>query len=341
MTRSSLLLAAGLIATSVSAMAQDFDAIPQQPVLRETVQVSSEVVRIGDLVANAGAAAQIAVFRSPDLGVTGTVPADQVIQALRAHQVIGVDAKDIREVTVMRPARMLSSKDLETQIAKALGGRGIGEAANIAVKLDRGPGQLQLEGSNQGDLNPVAVRFDARNGRFDIVFEIAAGTSAPTKLRFTGQAYETVETTVLARSVDRGEVLKTADLVVERRAKADAGTDIAPRDRAQGMQMRKAVRAGQVLRNTDVSKPDLVQRDQNVSLIYQTPGLHLTMLGKALESGAEGDSINIVNASSKRVIQGVVVGPAQVLITPIGASAGFVAAAAQTDSAGRAAVTEQ
>ena len=57
----------------------------------------------------------------------------------------------------------------------------------------------------------------------------------------------------------------------------------AARDRAVGMQARRQLRAGQALRVADLAKPDLVQRDQSVTLIYETAGLYLTMRGKALE----------------------------------------------------------
>ncbi len=70
--------------------------------LRANITVSSDVVRIGDLIENAGTAAQIAVFRAPDLGTTGSLPVSQLLAALRAHQVIGVDTRDIREVSVTR-----------------------------------------------------------------------------------------------------------------------------------------------------------------------------------------------------------------------------------------------
>ena len=316
-----ILLCATALAISIAgpASAQDFDAVPTTPTLRAAVLINGDVVRIGDLVENAGPAAQIAVFRSPDLGTTGSVPIAQVLQALRAHQVIGIDAKDVREVVVTRAARTLATKDVEAQVAKALSGKGgLGEAANIAVNLDRDAGPLQLDAANRGDLSPVATRFDIRNGRFDVVFEVInAASAAPTRLRLTGTAYETVQTTVLTRSVDRGEVLKTSDLVVERRPKTEVGGDIAARDLALGMQMRKLTRAGQVLRSTDFGKPDLVQRDQNVSIVYQTPGLYLTMRGKAADSGAEGDTVSVINLQSKRVVQGTVVGPGQVLVAPI------------------------
>ena len=66
------------------------------PVLRASVNVASDVVRIGDVVDNAGTAAQIAIYRAPDLGTTGSLPIAQVLDALRAHQVIGVDTGDLK-----------------------------------------------------------------------------------------------------------------------------------------------------------------------------------------------------------------------------------------------------
>ena len=41
-----------------------------------------------------------------------------------------------------------------------------------------------------------------------------------------------------------------------------------------------------MIRNADLSRPDLVQRDQAVTLIYQTAGIYLTSRGKAIDTGA-------------------------------------------------------
>src|SRR5262249_33160688 len=60
---------------------------PTTPSLKRSVTVSSDIVRIGDLVDNAGASARIAIFRAPDLGQTGTVSAMRVVEAVRAHGV--------------------------------------------------------------------------------------------------------------------------------------------------------------------------------------------------------------------------------------------------------------
>jgi flagella basal body P-ring formation protein FlgA len=311
-----LLLALALLAASATAsLAQSREDVAA-PVLRASVNVASDVVRIGDVVDNAGAAARIAIYRAPDLGTTGSLATAQVLAALRAHQVIGVDTKDIKAVSVTRLARTLQAKDIELQVARALQRRnGLGEAANLTLTFDRDVQTLQLDASNSGALQPAAVRYEPRSGRFDVSFEIANdASSAPTKLRFSGIAVETVEAAVLARGLERNEILKSSDVLIERRPKSEVGNDVAGRDGAVGMQARRQLRAGQALRTTDLVKPDLVTRDQSVTLIYESSGLYLTIRGKALEGGTEGDVVNVLNLQSKRTVSGVVSGRGQVSI---------------------------
>ena len=316
MLRPFLIAAAVLAGLSGAAFAQSEQDGPSSPVLRASITVSSDVVRIGDVIENAGTAAQIAIFRAPDLGTTGSLPTSQLLSALRAHQVIGVDTRDIHEVSVTRSSRLLVSKDVELQIARVLERRnGLGDAANISVTFERDLRELQLDAAHTGDMRATLVRYDPRNGRFDITFEIANDvTYSPTKLRFIGTAVETVEAAVLTRAVERNEILKSSDITIERRPKAEVGNDIATRERSIGMQARKQLRAGQALKAIDLGKPDMVSRDQSVTLIYETPGLYLTGRGKVLESGTEGDLVNVVNLQSKRTIQGVVIGPGQVSV---------------------------
>lgn len=306
-----------LAATSATASAQARYDMIAAPVLRAQVMVSGDLVRIGDVIDNAGPAAQIAIYRAPDLGTTGAMPVERVLTALRAHQVIGVDTRNIREISITRLARTIESKDIEASIARTLQHRnGLGDAANLTLTFDSDVRDLRLEASNTGAMHAVSTRFDSRNNRYDVTFEIAnEATSVATKLRFTGTAIETVEAAVLARGVERNEVIKGSDVVIERRPKAEVGNDLAARDSAVGMQARKTLRVGQALKNADLARPDLVQKDQAVVLIYQAVGLHLTIRGKAMESGTEGDVVSVMNLQSKRIVSGVVVGRGQVSIT--------------------------
>ena len=179
---------AGLLLAATAARAGD-DTIAV-PVLRAKVSVNSDVVRIGDVVDNAGAFSQIAIYRAPDLGTTGALPVAQVINTLRAQGVIAVDAKDIKLVSVTRLARTVETSEIERAVAQALEHRGgLGDAANLSLTFDRDPGDVRLDASSTGGMQASAVRYDPRNSRFDVTFEIANenGTSS-TRLRFSGTA---------------------------------------------------------------------------------------------------------------------------------------------------------
>jgi len=248
--------------------------------------------------------------------------------------VIGVMTGDIKEVQVTRLARTIANKDLENAVASALDHRfGLGDAANITVNFDRGISDMRLDASNTGALQPVATRYDARGGRFDITFEINNdSTVAATKLRLTGIAIETIEVAVLTRDIDRTETLKSSDVALERRPRAEVTGEAALRDRAVGMQLRRPMRAGMPIRVADLAKPEFVSRDQSVTVIYQVPGIYLTTRGKAIESGAEGDTVSVLNLQTKRTLTGVVTGRGQVTVQGASQSAPMVPAVEQTSS---------
>jgi flagella basal body P-ring formation protein FlgA len=81
------------------------------------------------------------------------------------------------------------------------------------------------------------------------------------------------------------------------------------------MAARGAMQGGRPLRYADLMKPDLVLRNEAVTLVYEAPGMVLTIRGKANDSGAAGDVISVLNEQSKRLVQGVVIGPGRVAVT--------------------------
>jgi flagella basal body P-ring formation protein FlgA len=313
---------AALTALATPAAAQTTGALPPAmsmpatPMLKRDVTVESDLVRIGDVLENPGAGARVPIFRAPDLGQTGTVSAARVMEALRPHGFTIVETHGVSEIAVTRAARTFTVKDLEARIAEELAGQfGLGEAKNLTVTIERDAKPVQLE-PNAGDLRAGRILYD-RSGRFDMTFDVPGSSAARrTPLRFIGTVVETVETAVLTRGINRGEVVKASDVAIERRPKADIHGDInATSANLVGLAAKRGLRAGDVLHGTDLMKPEIVQRNENVTLVYEAPGLVLTIRGKALETGALGDTVNVLNIQSKRNVQGTISGPGQVSVT--------------------------
>ncbi|HML13576.1 MAG TPA: flagellar basal body P-ring formation chaperone FlgA [Xanthobacteraceae bacterium] len=306
---------AAFLALGPGAAAQaivDSGEAPVAKLKREAV-VTSDLVRIGDLIDGAGATAGIAIFRAPDIGETGSVPAYQVVAAARAYGIERVDTQGNSEVAVTRAGHLLAPKDIEAAIARTLAARsGIADARDLAVTFDLEPQALRLQ--TAADLRALYVYYNTRSGRFDVTFELADEEARRTTQRYSGYAVETLPVAVTLRALARGEVVNSGDVAVERRPKADFRDGAAASADPGGLAVRHPVRAGQPLRVSDLMRPEIVHRNEPVTLIYEAPGLVLTMRGRALDPGAQGDIINVANSQSNRTVQGTVAGPARVVV---------------------------
>jgi flagella basal body P-ring formation protein FlgA len=311
MIRNLIVTAVALLCLDTPAKAQ-MTAAPEHPVLRSQATVTGDVVRIGDLVDHAGIVAKVPIFRAPDLGTTGTVPAERVVEAVRAHAIVGLDTAGISEVTVTRASRAFQPATIETALAQAISTQySFGPAKDIVLNFDRELRAVHAEPNTKGEPRVARLFVDARSGRFDATLDIP-GQNA---LRLSGRAVATVEVVAITRPVARGEALKHADLAIERRPRAQIGTGFVTNiEQAAGLAARNALQTGAALRAADLMKPEMVQRNELVTLIYEVPGITLTVRGKALEGGTEGDTIAVLNEQSKRMVQGAVIGPGRVFV---------------------------
>jgi flagella basal body P-ring formation protein FlgA len=108
--------------------------------------------------------------------------------------------------------------------------------------------------------------------------------------------------------------------VTVRRPKSELGPNILREsEQAVGLAAKRSLRAGQVIRQADLAKPELVTRNEAVTIAYVVPGIVVSIRGQALEPGAMGDVINVLNVQSKKTLQATVTGPGRVSVTPVNA----------------------
>jgi len=312
-------LAAGL-ALALPARAQNGGSLAagiERPMLRADVNVNGAVVRIGDLIDNAGDKADIAVFRAPDPGTAGTVPAQAIVEALRAQGVIAVDIQGIEEVRVSRPSNAIGADELKSRIAASLAGRGgLGEAKDLTIRFDGEIAPLEIDPGAREALRLVRATYNPQSTRFTALFIFTPKDAPSLRLRYSGTAQELVPVAVLTRSLERGALVRAGDVTREYKPRNEVLTAYVSPDQAAGMELKRALGAGQMLRDADLMRPELVRRGEAVVIIYRTGGIYLTIRGKAEESGALGEMVAITNLQSKRSVHGVVTGPGEVTVSP-------------------------
>lgn len=298
--------------------------------LRPEITLSTDLVRFGDLfVGLSGDLAGQAAFRAPALGETGTIQVSRIIQAARAAGVLPEAAEPrsdgFAQVVVTRAARRLMAADLEDAVKTGLQDRYGFDARPYGLSIDGGAPAIVVEPELTGDLAVQELSYDPRTRRLQARLAVPGSAAMRLKpVRISGQLVETVDVVVPRRSIARGETLTAADILVERRPRDGLPTELLADARAAIAKVAKrTLTPGMPLRAGDVQREEIVAKGDLVTIIYQSPGLLITMRGKAEEAGAMGDVISIVNLQSKRTLQGTVSGPGRVSV--------------QTSSAGRVA----
>lgn len=288
------------------------------PALKAEATVTGDLVRIGDILENAGAKANLPIFKAPELGGHGTIQVHRVVEALRANGILILDTRNLTEVLVSRASRSVTLSDLGRAIAEAAAKRyEIANASDLSVTFDRHMTALQVEPDAADAPRVVSIAVDQRNNRFEAVIDMPGSiTLRRAPARFTGNIIETAEVVTLARPIQRGEPIRESDIVVERLPRAEVVAEaITKPELVVNMAARRALRSGQTMRAADLMKPQIISRDDAVTIVFKTSAITLTLRGKAMGSGAEGETITVLNPQSKRQVQATIVAPGVVTVT--------------------------
>ena len=129
-----------------------------------------------------------------------------------------------------------------------------------------------------------------------------------------------VELVVPAHDIARGSLIGEEDLTTKRvpvlRTSDALVHDITD---AAGREAKRALRAGELIRTSDLKRPTLVAKGSTVTMIFEVPGIALTSVGRALAEGGEGDTIAVLNPTSYRQVSAVITGPGTVRVGAPGA----------------------
>lgn len=279
--------------------------------IRSKATVEGETIRLGELVEGLDTQREVALFGAPAPGARGTIRVERIIEAARELGIEGIDLPPFRAVSVYRPGQLVARAEMQDMVARMLAAKGA--TGTLEITLDDHISAHMVDQSRAGSLKIAHLGRDPRTGRFEARLATADDADVWT---ITGSVSESREIPVLANDIERGEPVQAKDIVFLKRPAGQVGGDIVT-DAGDlvGMLPRRALRAGEAIRQADIAKPLLVEKNQLVTVNYAVKGLSLSMRGRAQAAGAKGETIRIQNPQSKRIIEGIVTGPALVTIT--------------------------
>ena len=123
------------------------------------------------------------------------------------------------------------------------------------------------------------------------------------------------EILIYTHSLAAGQIVQGSDIVWAKAAgvpvDAPAGADA-----VIGMAARRPLREGDPVLARDVAAPLVIKAGETVDVTYADDSITLTLQAKAMANAAVGDTINVQNTASKKVIEVLATGPDQAVVGP-------------------------
>lgn len=294
------LLVSGLALAAALSLAP---AAVAAPALRAAVTVQAAVVTVGDMFDDAGLLAETGLFRAPAPGTTGNVPLTDIRAAAARVGLTDFDTEGLASVQVARSGVAVDGAMLSGLIADDLKDRGILTDGATAETRFSQPLPALTAAATPNPVKLLTLRYMPGSDSFTARFSVA-GIDQP--LDVAGRIDLMIEVPHLAASLAAGTVLSAADIELRKVplkfAESSGSIDMG---QLVGKALQHPSRAGMMLKASDVAEPELISRNDPVTVYFRQGAMTLTVKGKALNDAALGQPVSVLNALSKKVITGV------------------------------------
>lgn len=158
------------------------------------------------------------------------------------------------------------------------------------------------------------IDFDPRSRRFTAVV-----TAGEERMQVAGRFVAMQRIPVPRHRIGAGQEIGPADVEwTEVETARMAGDIIDHADDVVGMAAKRDLMGGQPIRARDLTRPMMVTKGAMITMVFQSPYMSLSAVGRAVEGGSRGEVIQVMNLQSKKVVFATVTGPNQAVVNPGG-----------------------
>jgi flagella basal body P-ring formation protein FlgA len=290
-------------------------ATTQAASLRTMTTLHGPRVKLSDLFDDAGVNAERVLGPGPAPGGRIVVAAAQLAAIARQFAVDWHPASSADRAVLDWPGQALPREAALGALREALAASGLRPEECEIELAGFTPPLVPFDAAPHPLVSQLA--YDRAAGRFTAMLSVTTDNMDPINTPITGRVDEMIELPVTTARLPAGAVLRAEDIHLARVRAGMANREVARRpNEAIGLQLRHQVAAGQPLPLADLARPELVRRGSDVLMLLDSPGIALTAQGQAIDAGAIGERIHVLNPVSRAVIEAEVIGPDRVRIAP-------------------------
>lgn len=281
--------------------------------LKKNSVIEGSVITLGDIFYNLPRNADKVLGPAPRPGSNMVLNARTLMRVAKALDLPWRPTSSMDQIVIERSATMVSKDQIEERLIGAI--KESGHQGNFELSLPASTTEIIMPQSQPGTFEISDLNVDTVNERFDAILYAPSKDAPVQTMRISGAMHAVVEVPVLAGTMRNGHVIKARDITFQKERANRLNHDvILNAEELVGMTPRRMVIEGKAIKASEIEAPQIVQRGQNVTIIFKSGTMELTAMGKALENGSKGDLIRVVNANSSRTVAATITGEKEVQV---------------------------
>ena len=297
------------------AIAKKKAEINEPVTLLSQVSIEGDQIRLGDVFTNVDKYAERAIARAPGPGKHITLKASWLWRVANFYNLDWRPTSKLDTATVSRSSIVIDSEQMLREVRARIGEAYQAEG-DFEVALDRNLLSIHLPTTVEPSIKVRNLHVDQRSGRFSATVVAPATGNVLASIALSGNIHEMIDIAVPVQRLMREDIIGKHDLQMIRVRKSDVLRHVVTDpEHLIGMAAKRVLVSGSPVTLDDIREPILVKRNSRVTITVETQFMQLTAQGKAMESGARGEVIQVRNMNSGKSIEGVIVGPNRVAVT--------------------------
>lgn len=281
--------------------------------LKQTSVVDGDTVTLGDVFTGLSSNTEKVLGIAPQPGQEMVLNARTLLRIAVALDLPWRPASAADQVVVTRAASIIDRDMIDSALRAELESKGV--SGKYQVVIPDSAAKIVLAPEIEPSIVISSMNFVPETGRFEADAVAPSLENPAYRTKIIGTIHKLVDVPVLHETLNAGSIINERDIDYIEIKESDVRPDmILSAETMIGMTPRRVVMSGKPLKTIDILAPQIIARGDTVTMMFKSGALTLTASGKALENGAKGDLIRVLNPNGNTTIEGFVTASREVTV---------------------------
>ncbi len=281
--------------------------------IKENSIITSNVITLGDVFYDLPRGDDKVLGNAPNPNKDMVLNARTLLRIAMAMDLPWRPASNSDKVTLRRAATVIEYDQIKETIYTALYEENI--YGDYEINIPSQYHKIILPYDQPASMAITNLSLDASRKKFEVTIVAPSAENPIQQFNIKGQIQPVITVPVLSTNVQHGRTIQSRDIeYVKIKERAFSRDTIADASQIIGMTARRMIIAGRPIKQTDITATQIIKRGSLVMLSLNSGAMSLTTQVKALENGAKGDVIRVVNTLSNKTLQAIVTGDNEVAV---------------------------